>query len=155
MTFVLAFLIGAFAGLRSMMAPAVVAWAIHLGQLKVDWPLAFLGHAVSVAIFSFAAIGELIADKLPRTPARTAAIGLSARIVTGGLTGACIAVAGGVQPVVGAILGAIGGVVGAFVGYQARTRLAKIVGRDLIVAIAEDMIAIGGCVGVVTLIASV
>jgi uncharacterized membrane protein len=153
MTFFLAFLIGVLAGLRSLTAPAVIAWATHLGWLKLDGPLAHIGDTVSIAIFTLLAAAELIADKLPKTPSRTAAVGLGARFVTGGLSGACIAAAGGQGAVFGALLGAAGGVAGAFGGYQARTRLVKALGtRDLVVALAEDLVAIGGCVAVVALV---
>jgi uncharacterized membrane protein len=153
MSFLLAFLIGVLAGLRSLTAPAVVAWAVHLGWLKLDGPLDHIGDTISVAIFTILAVAELIADKLPQTPSRTAAFGLGARIVTGGLTGACVAAAGGMSAVLGALLGAVGGVAGAFGGYQARTRLVKALGtRDFVVAVAEDLVAIAGCVGVVALV---
>ena len=39
MTLPFAFLIGFFAGLRSLTAPAVTAWAVHLGWLKLEGPL--------------------------------------------------------------------------------------------------------------------
>ena len=69
--YVLAFLIGVIAGLRSLTAPAVVSWAARLGWLKLEntW-LAFLGFAAPPYILSVLAIAELIADKLPKTPSR-------------------------------------------------------------------------------------
>ena len=97
MTLLLAFLIGVVAGLRSLTAPAVVAWAAHLGRLTLEGPFGLIGSPASVAILSILAIAELIADKLPKTPSRTVPVGLCARVVTGGLTGACIAAAGGMR----------------------------------------------------------
>ena len=74
-----------------------------------------------------------------------------ARIVTGGLTGACVAADGAQGALLGAVLGAIGGVVGCFGGYQARTRLVKGLGtRDIYVALFEDLVAVGGCLWVVS-----
>src|SRR5260370_5201107 len=91
----LAFGIGVVTGLRSMTAPAVVVWAAHLGWMNLSGsPLAFLGSAWAVGIFTVAALGEFVADKLPTTPARTAAVGLTARIVLGLLTDAWLGVAG-------------------------------------------------------------
>src|SRR6266436_3433037 len=117
--------IGVVTGLRSMTAPAVVAWAAHLGWINLhDSPLAFMSSAWAVGIFTLGALGEFVADKLPTTPARTAAVGLTARIVIGLLTGACLAVAGGASYWLGA-LGAIGAMAGAFGGYQARVRLVR------------------------------
>ena len=52
---------------------------------------------------------------------------------------------------VGAVLGAFGGVVGCFGGYYARTRAVKTLGApDLPVALLEDVVAVGGCLWVVS-----
>jgi len=67
-TILLAFLIGVFAGLRFLTAPAVVSWATYLEWLKLDGPLALFGHVASVAIFTVLAIAEMVADKLSKTP---------------------------------------------------------------------------------------
>jgi uncharacterized membrane protein len=150
MSIQLAFLIGVFAGLRSLTAPAVVAWAVHLGRLKLDGPLAHIGDTVSVAILTILAVAELIADKLPKTPNRTAAVGLCARFVTGGLTGACVMSAWGESAWLGALFGSTGAEAGAFGGYQARTWLVKKLGtRDFVIALAEDLVAVSGCLLVV------
>ena len=142
--FALAVGIGIVAGLRSLTAPAVVAWAAHLGWLNLqDSPFAFMGSTVAVAIFSLLAIGELIGDKWPGTPARTALAPLLARIVMGGLCGECLCASAGQSLVIGAVLGGIGGVVGAFAGYEIRRRLVnKLHIKDLFVALCEDLVAI-------------
>jgi len=151
MTLLFAFLIGFFAGLRSLTAPATTAWAVRLGWLKLEGPLALIGSIPSVAIFTLLAIVELVTDKLPRTPSRTSPPGLIARIVTGALTGACVAAGGGQGIPVGALLGAAGGVVGCFGGYQARARLVKALGvPDIYIALLEDLVAVAGCVLVVS-----
>lgn len=151
MTLFLAFLIGFFAGLRSLTAPAAVAWAVHLGWLKLERPLSLIGTVPSVIVFTVLAIGELIADKLAVAPNRTDALGLIARIVTGGLTGACITAGAGRGALTGALLGSAGGVFGCFLGFYARTRLTKAVGsRGIFVALFEDLIAIAGCLWIVS-----
>ena len=141
----LAFGIGVVAGLRSMTAPAVVAWAAHLGWINLSGsPLAFMVSAWAVGIFTVGALGEFVADQLPTTPARTAAVGLTARIVIGLLTGACLGVAGGASYWLGALIGAIGAIAGAFGGYQARVRLVRGLHLpDAAIAIPEDLVAIG------------
>src|SRR5215469_12603370 len=102
MVFVLALAIGIVAGLRSLTAPAVVAWAAHLNWLNLhDSPLAFMASTAAVVIFSVLAFGELISDKLPSTSKRTAPAPLVARIVTGGLCGACLCASTGQSLVVG------------------------------------------------------
>lgn len=141
----LAFSIGVVAGLRSLTAPAVVAWAAHLGWINLHGsPLAFMGSVWAVAIFTILALVELVADQLPSTPARTAPVGLSARIVTGALTGACLGIAGDAALWLGALAGASGGVAGAFAGYHARVGLVRALhAPDFGIAIPEDLIAIG------------
>jgi uncharacterized membrane protein len=143
--YVLAFLIGVIAGLRSLTAPAVVSWAARLGWLHLEntW-LAFLGFAATPYILSVLAIGELIADKLPNTPSRKAPPGFITRILTGGLSGAALGASGG-SWIVGLILGVIGAIAGTFGGYEFRSRLVKATGgKDLPIALLEDLIAIGG-----------
>jgi uncharacterized membrane protein len=142
--FVLAFGIGIVTGLRSLTAPAVVAWAAHLGWLNLrESPLAFMQSTTAVAIFSVLAIGELVADKLPWMSKRTAPAPLLARIVMGSLCGACLSGAAGKSLVVGALLGGVGGLVGAFLGYYVRRGLVtKLHIKDFIVAISEDLLAI-------------
>jgi uncharacterized membrane protein len=142
--FVFAIGIGIVAGLRSLLAPAVVAWAAHFDLLNLNGsPLAFMGSRTAVAIFTIFAIGELVGDQLPRTPKRTAFAPLLARILLGGLSGACLFAAGGKSLLAGALLGGIGGVVGAFGGYEIRRYIVTNLHiKDLFVAICEDLVAI-------------
>lgn len=140
----LALLIGVIAGLRSLTAPAVVAWAAFLGWIDLHgtWA-AWMASIITVVVFTVLAVGELVNDKLPKTPARTAPPIFAARLVMGGLAGAVL----GAWPhwtfsalgagVVGAVLGTLG-------GYQARKRLAAVAGRDLPIALLEDVVAIVG-----------
>lgn len=141
--FALALGIGIVAGLRSLTAPAVVAWAAHFNWLNLHGsPLAFMGSTTAVAILSALAVGELVADKLPMIPKRTAPAPLMARIVTGGLCGACLCAALGKSLLAGTLLGGIGGIGGAFLGYGIRRRL-DLHSKDLVVAICEDVVAVG------------
>ena len=151
MILLFAFLIGLFAGLRSLTPPAAVAWAVHLGWLRLARPWALIGSLPAVIILSLLAITEIILDKLPNTPNRTAPPGLIARIVTGGLTGACVSLGGGQSAFVGAGLGLIGGIDGCFAGYQARARLVRSLHQpDFNVALLEDLVAIGGSLLIVS-----
>jgi uncharacterized membrane protein len=151
MTLVFALLIGFFAGLRSLTPPAVTAWATYLGWLKLQRPLALIGSLPAVIVLTLLALLELVADKLPQTPSRTAPVGLIARVVTGALTGACVAAGGAGSVLLGALLGGAGGILGAFAGYQARTRLVRALGvPDVFIALLEDLIAIGGSLWVVS-----
>ena len=150
--FLLAFGIGIVAGLRSLTAPAVVAWAAHIGWLNLQSSrLAFMGSTIAVAIFSILALGELIADKLPWMSKRTAPAPLLARFLTGGLCGASLCAAAGQSLIVGALLGGIGGVIGAFLGYQVRRRLGSNLHiKDFVVAVCEDLVTIALAVFIVS-----
>ena len=139
-----AFLIGCVCGLRSMTAPAVVAWGAHLGWLHLDgsW-LAFFASRISLAIFSLFAVGELVADKLPFIPGRTQPGPLGVRIIFGAMCAAALAFSAAVSPILAAIFGAAGAIAGAFAGYTYRTRLAG-KAPDLVLALLEDLVAVGG-----------
>jgi uncharacterized membrane protein len=143
--YVLAFLIGVIAGLRSMTAPAVVSWAARLGWLHLEntW-LAFLGAAITPYILSLAAVGELISDKLPKTPSRKTPVPFAARVVMGAFCGAALGAPS--QGLIGGLLaGALGAVAGTLGGYEARMRLVKAIGgKDLPIALLEDAVAICG-----------
>jgi uncharacterized membrane protein len=148
----LAFAIGMVAGMRSMAAPAVTSWAAHRHLLNVaGTSLSFMASAVSLIVFVLLAIGELIADKLPNTPARTKPPGLITRMVTGALSGACLGVTIGLSLWPGALLGAAGAVGGTFAGYQWRTGLVRALKvRDYSIAIVEDAIAIAAGIIIVS-----
>ena len=137
--------IGAVAGLRSMTAPAVVALAAYLGWIDLSGSrLAFMGTTSAFVILTLGTLAEFIADQLPATPARTTAAPLTARIAVGGLTGACLALAGHALPWLGTFVGALGAIVGAFAGYRAGTGLVRALHvSDFAIAIPEDLIVIG------------
>jgi uncharacterized membrane protein len=141
----MALLIGVVAGLRSLTAPAVVAWAAFLGWINMNntWA-SWVGNIITVIVLTVLAVGELVADKLPKTPARTAPPSFAARIIMGAFAGAVIGTAWGYKwgglgaGVIGAVLGTLG-------GYQARKRLvAARGGQDLPIALLEDAIAVLG-----------
>jgi uncharacterized membrane protein len=137
--------IGIVAGLRSMTAPAVVAWGAHIGWLHLAGsPFAFMASVWAVAVFTILAIVELITDQLPKTPARTKPGPLGFRIIMGLFTGACLGFAGGASAWLAAIAGAIGAIVGAFGGYRARVGLVQALRvPDFAIAITEDLVAVG------------
>ncbi|BBX73241.1 DUF4126 domain-containing protein [Mycobacterium shinjukuense] len=141
----LALLIGVVAGLRSVTAPAVVCWAAFLGWINLHgtWA-AWVGTAVAVGILTVLAVAELVHDKLPGTPARTATPAFAFRIITGGFAGAVVGTAWG-YPWGGLGAGVVGAVLGTVGGYQARRWLvAKNGGRDLPIALLEDSVAVLG-----------
>jgi uncharacterized membrane protein len=149
--YLLAFLLGAIGGLRTLTAPAAVSWGARLGWLHLEntW-LAFLGSAFAPYILSVLAVGEFINDKLPKTPSRKTPLPFAARIAMGALCGAALG-APGQAAIGGLVAGALGAVVGTLGGYEARTRAVKKTGgRDLPIALLEDAIAVSGALWIVS-----
>jgi uncharacterized membrane protein len=145
MVYVLALLIGVVAGLRTMMAPAVVSWAAYLGWIDLSQSsLAFLGYRWTPWILTLLAIVELVTDQLPSTPSRKVPMQFGARIVTGAISGAALALAVSGDLFVGLVAGAVGAVIGTLGGAAMRQRLAAAFGRDRPAAIIEDVVAIVG-----------
>jgi uncharacterized membrane protein len=148
----LAFLIGVIAGLRSLTAPAVVAWAGHRNWLNLyDSPLSVMGSTAAIIVFTLLAFVELVADQLPSAPRRTEPPGLIARMLLGGLSGAAVAASGSQSMALGAALGVAGGIAGTFAGYEARTRLVRAFeAPGFVIASLEDIVAIGGALLIVS-----
>jgi uncharacterized membrane protein len=143
--YLLALGIGLVAGLRTFTAPAVVAWAAHLGRLHLHGsPFAFMGTTATAVTFSLLALFEYGYDLSPIARRRTEPGSLIARIVSGGLCGACLFASAGQSWIAGALLGGAGGVIGAFAGYHTRKRLVEALKvKDAMIAIPEDLVAIG------------
>jgi uncharacterized membrane protein len=148
----LCFLLGCLTGLRSLTPLAAVCWATHLGWLHfAGTRLAFLDRPLTLLVLTLLALAELIADKLPNTPARTAPLGLTARIVLGAFGGVALATSAGGNLLVPGIVGIAGGVVGTFSGYRTRRDLVlRAHLADFDAAIAEDVIAVAGSLLIVS-----
>ena len=120
--------IGAVAGLRSATAPASTLFT-H------DRRLARIARA--------AALGELIADKLPFIPARTAFPSLALRVAIGGVCGDAVARRQHASRAGGIALGALGAVAGTYLGYALRSWVTRRrLAPDIVVALIEDAIAV-------------
>jgi uncharacterized membrane protein len=148
--YLFALLIGIVAGLRALTPLAAVSWAAHMGWLSLEntW-LAFLGATATPYVLSFLAVGEIINDKLPKTASRKSPMMFGGRIVMGVLCGAALCAANHTM-LGGMLAGAIGAVIGTLGGYELRTRLAGAIGgKDLPIALLEDVVAIGAAILIV------
>ncbi len=153
-----ALLIGVIAGLRALTAPAVVAWGGALGWINLDATWAqWVAHPVTVTVLTILALVELVTDQLPSTPSRRVPMQFVARLFTGAFSGAVLATGAVLDPTAWVIVGAIGAaligaVLGTLGGAEARKRLVSATGgRDLPVALAEDVIAVIGGFAIVAL----
>ena len=139
---VAAFVLGVVCGLRAMVGLAAASWGANRQQIPLDgtW-LSFLGFRFTPYITSLLAVGEIINDKLPKTPSRLVPPQFAGRVVMGALTGSAIGLSQE-HLLIGALSGIVGSVVGTFAGAKARAFAAKLFGRDLPAALLEDILAV-------------
>jgi uncharacterized membrane protein len=125
--------LGAVVGLRSMTPFAVLALHDRLpGPPALRW-LAIAGGA-----------GELVGDKLPGTPPRTAPPALAGRLACGALVGAIVA-----GPI-GAAAATVTAGLASFAGQRVRSALGTATGLpDPVIAVGEDALAVGLAVATV------
>lgn len=125
---------GGVAGLRSMMAPAIVSQFTTSGLLH---------NPAFAAIAPVLAVGEAIADKLPFMPNRTLPGSVVVRAISGGLSGAGIT-SGNRRPVFwGVVIGAAAAIGTTYAAFYLRRGAAKSLHvPDALVAFAEDALAV-------------
>jgi uncharacterized membrane protein len=137
-------LLGLVTGLRTFTPMAVLCWFAYFGKLTVDESWAsWTAKLVAAILFTVLALAELVGDKLPKTPARTALFPLIGRLAFGGLIGAIAAASLNGSEVEGVILSVLGVAVGAFGGFLIRREVVQRLGcKDWPVALLEDVSAI-------------
>ena len=122
----LGFTMGVLSGSRSWLAPAMLANRNVPARMSTAMKLI--------------AAGEMLADKHPRMPARTSAVPLAGRMMTGAFTAASHASPN--RRVQMAIAGAVGGYCGTWLFFHMRRALAARVGPGVAAGLVEDAIAI-------------
>lgn len=142
-----AFGIGVVAGLRSLLAPAVLTWTARKKFVNRSFPFAgVVSRPVSKKMIKLAA-GELLADKLPFTPNRISPGPLAVRLASGAACGAAVSFLARQSAKEGALLGGAGALAGAFGGYYARRSFSRSY-PDFAVALVEDALAVALAVGI-------
>lgn len=139
-------LMGFAAGLRSQIPLASLARAV--AQDEITAPSGPLGTPLRSKrgrqILLVAAVGEAIVDKTPLASSRLKRGALLGRLGSGAISAATLAQTQGTPVTGAAIRGAAGAGIGSVIGYLFRVVGGRITGLpDLIVALAEDTIAIG------------
>ncbi len=131
--------LGIVAGMRSMIAPAVVAYLSGAGCSGAEREdFGVLGRpALGKAVMALAGM-EAIADKLPFMPSRTKPVPLVGRLLIGAFCGATICSAMKRSKIVGAVAGAFGALGSTFAVYQIRNQISQQLGvPDPAVALIE------------------
>jgi uncharacterized membrane protein len=138
-------LIGVVAGMRSMMAPAIVVNDIAIRRPDVPM-MRFLGLLVSsksrnAALFN--STGELIYDKLPFARSRTMTGSVVFRILSGGFAGGALAASRSYSAMTGGLFGIAGVLIGTYGGYHARKWLGEQTRLpDPLIGLGEDIVAL-------------
>ena len=119
--------IGAVAGMRSVLAPALVSkWLADEGRGdELELPYSLLTSRRTASVVSTLAKGEIIFDKLPVTPPRITPGPLAARAVSGAVCGATICKVAHERADTGALVGAGAAVGAAFLAYYLRQSLGR------------------------------
>jgi len=125
-----------------MAAPALVAQLSRKGALAgLPSSLAFVTGPRFLRSASVLAVGELVADKLPFTPNRTAADPLLGRALMGGASGAVICLAKRRSVLAGALIGATAAAGSAYGAYELRRQaVQRLRLPDIVIALAEDAV---------------
>jgi uncharacterized membrane protein len=129
--------LGVLAGMRTTAAPLALSFLPVKNPSK--WSIA------RKILFGLMAAGELVGDKLPTTPARTAPLGVAGRGISGAITGALAYKNNGDGWFKGAIIGAGAAVGATYLAYNLRKAIVKKYGVfDPIAGGVEDVITIAG-----------
>ena len=137
--------LGAVAGMRTMMAPALLSSALKKRSSKRlrRSRLRFMQSNSTATTLKVLAAGELIGDKLPMTPSRTEPAGLLGRSLSGALVGATVARTQRENYVLGASIGLLSAVASTYTFYYARKKLGEETPLpDILLAGLEDTLAI-------------
>jgi uncharacterized membrane protein len=137
--------LGIVTGLRSQLPAALLAWRQSRGDLPegVAGPARIFDRRGAVPLAALTALGELVGDKLPKTPGRLEEGPFIGRLALGATTGAGVAAAFGRSRVAGGILGGIGAAAGSVLGSQYRAIVAERTDvPDWVWGLLEDITAV-------------
>jgi uncharacterized membrane protein len=145
-TYLKAFGIGIVAGMRSLVAPALLSHKLvrTFPTQQPSKPIHYLAQPPASLALKALASGEIIGDKVPNAPDRTEPFVFGSRIASGATCGAFLSQAEGGEVAAGAVAGGLGTVVGTLAFFHLRQWLDKSLGLpDPVVALVEDALAIG------------
>lgn len=135
------------AGMRSMSAPAFLSHYLsqqpHSGLAGSR--LRFLQKPFTAGVLKVLAAGEMVGDKLPNAPDRTAPPVLLGRLLSGALVGAAWYRSRHGSALSGGLLGGVAAVAATFVSYALRTGISKQSGVPVaLVGVGEDAAVLAG-----------
>lgn len=116
-------LIGLAVGLRSVVTPAALSWALSTGRLPAPGALRPAADPRATTALLALALLEIGGDKLPNFPPRTLPPIAAWRLATGAVLGGAVAASLGGRIVTGTAVGAAGAAIGIYGGYASRTEI--------------------------------
>ncbi|HEY8308911.1 MAG TPA: DUF4126 family protein [Gemmatimonadaceae bacterium] len=152
-----ALVLGLVSGMRSMMAAAALSLALSRRPelAPAISPVQWFTLPPLAVFLTLLALGELVGDKLPRTPNRTALGPFLARVVLGAIAGAAFVQIGHINAWLGAAAGGVGAIASTFGMFHARRYVGRITGiRDPWIGAMEDVVAIALAISVVASLAA-
>jgi len=135
------------AGMRSMSAPAFLSHYLSRQPATglAGSPLRFIQKPMTATVLKVVAAGEMVADKLPATPDRTAPPVLLGRLLSGALVGAAWYKSRHGSAWGGGLLGGLVAVGATFISYALRTGISKQSGvPSALVGVGEDALVLAG-----------
>ncbi len=138
--------IGVVAGVRSMVAPALVSrYLTGKDEAALGKVGSFMTSRTVSRVLNASAAAEMAADKSSLVPDRTAWPSLAWRATVGGVTGSLVAGAAGESRLVGGLLAAAAAVGAAYAAFYLRRNLKDRLHRpDRLLGAAEDSLVVGG-----------
>ena len=139
--------LAAISGVRSMAAPALLARAASRGDLSNlrSTPFAALGDERAAGALWALMVGEMIGDKTPFIPSRTAAGPLFGRALSGALVGSALFASRRRPGLNGALLGALSALAGVYAVDRLRSAATQGLGLpDPLFGLLEDGVILSG-----------
>jgi uncharacterized membrane protein len=144
--------LGILAGMRTTSAPVIVSHILsrHKSNRLSKSPLSFMQSGNVALGMKVLVLGELVGDKLPKTPNRTSTGGVIGRCLAGSLAGASIYKASGNNTLTGAILGSVIALGSTFGSYYLRKFIVdKTHVFDPFIGAIEDALVVGAGAGLI------
>ncbi|RZK32467.1 MAG: DUF4126 domain-containing protein [Hymenobacter sp.] len=140
--------LAALTGSRATVGPAFLSQYLSTQALTpglAGSPLRFLAKPGVAKTLKFLIAGELVGDKLPKTPNRIVPQQLGTRAASGALVGATLYKAKGGSAVGGALIGVLGTVAATYLTYYLRKGISDKTGTPTaLVGAGEDALVLAG-----------
>jgi uncharacterized membrane protein len=137
--------LGIIAGMRTFSAPAAVSHLYNNNPSNnlEDSPISFIQTTTASKVSKVLAAAEFVGDKMPNTPNRTSAPGLTGRLLSGIFAGVTVYQANRKNILIGGLIGGSAALLSTFGCFYLRTAItAKSKIPDAVVGACEDALVV-------------